>query len=253
LDNRREYERALKDVVRFLGEAAENDERRIAEGVEQHKAKTDEEPDAEAMRRIQAKDCASAEARAERARHLVKIGALIDDGSAGQAQSRRWVGRGLHPKRREAGPLRLTPGDRGPLAERFGAPKITGDTPAEERQAVVERFQKDPATRLLVCNVRAGGVGLTLTAASNVAFCELGWTPAEHDQAEDRCHRIGQRGSVGAWYLLAKDTIDTEIHALIEKKQATVNVATEGVAETGNAVFSDLKVLLAKRVGSQEG
>ncbi len=140
------------------------------------------------------------------------------------------------------------------LSERFEAPKITGDTPAKSRQATVDRFQGDPDTRLLVCNVRAGGVGLTLTAASNVAFCELGWTSAEHDQAEDRCRRIGQRGSVNAWYLLAEDTIDTQIYALIEKKRAVVDAATEGVTETaGTDILSEIKKLLAKGTEDEGG
>jgi SNF2 family DNA or RNA helicase len=79
-----------------------------------------------------------------------------------------------------------------------------------------------------VLNLAAGGVGLTLTAASNVAFVELGWTPGGHDQAEDRSHRLGQHDSVTAWYLLGEDTIDQDIYALIEEKRAVVTAATDG-------------------------
>ena len=75
------------------------------------------------------------------------------------------------------------------------------------------------------------GVGITLTAASNVCFVELDWTPAAHDQAEDRCHRITQHDSVNAWYLLAQNTIDTYIYELIQAKRAVVDAATEGDAE----------------------
>jgi SWI/SNF-related matrix-associated actin-dependent regulator of chromatin subfamily A-like protein 1 len=253
IDNRREYERALRDVVRFLGEAAENDERRMHEAVERHKAETGGEPDAEAMRRIRAKVRASAEARAERARQLVKIEALKTTAARGKLEAvARWVEDFLESGEK----LVLFGWHRGivdALAERFGAPKITGDTPAEDRQGVVDRFQGDPDTRLLVCNVRAGGTGLTLTAASNVAFCELGWTPAEHDQAEDRCHRIGQRGSVNAWYLLAENTIDTEIYTLIDKKRVVVDAATEGAPEAaGTDVLSDLEKLL-EETGVDQG
>lgn len=246
LDNRREYPRALRDVVRFLGEAAANDQRRIAEGIERHKARTGEEPDAEAVGRIQTRVRASAEARAERARQLVEIEALKRTAARGKLPAvAHWVADFL-----ESGEKLVLFGWHreivDTLAEKFGAPKITGDTTTASRQGAVHQFQHDPATRLLVCNVRAGGVGLTFTAASHVAFCELGWTPAEHDQAEDRCHRIGQTDSVNAWYVLAEHTIDTHIHALIEKKRATIDAATEGLTEAADAdVVSDLTRVLA--------
>ncbi len=72
--------------------------------------------------------------------------------------------------------------------------------------------------------------GITLTRASNVAFLELEWTPAMHDQAEDRCHRIGQRDAVTAWYLLAANTIDETMARLIQRKRATVAAVTDGRA-----------------------
>jgi SNF2 family DNA or RNA helicase len=107
------------------------------------------------------------------------------------------------------------------------------------RQANVDRFQTDANCRLIVCSLRAGGVGITLTAASNVCFLELGWTPAEHDQAEDRCHRIGQKESVTAWYILADGTLESEIAALIEEKRSVVNAATDGGKRTTDLSIID--------------
>jgi SNF2 family DNA or RNA helicase len=79
--------------------------------------------------------------------------------------------------------------------------------------------------------------GITLTRASNVCFLELEWTPAMHDQAEDRCHRIGQHDAVTAWYLLAADTIDETIAALLERKRGIVGAVTDGRRdETGSLV-----------------
>ena len=74
--------------------------------------------------------------------------------------------------------------------------------------------------------------GITLTRASNVAFLELEWTPAMHDQAEDRCHRIGQRDAVTAWYLLAANTIDETMARLIQRKRAIVAAVTDGPRST---------------------
>ena len=62
--------------------------------------------------------------------------------------------------------------------------------------------------RLFPANLKAGGVGLTLTRASNVGFWELGWNPSTHDQAEDRCARIGQRNAVTCFYFMARASID---------------------------------------------
>ena len=79
-----------------------------------------------------------------------------------------------------------------------------------------------------------------MTAASNVAFLELGWTPAAHDQAEDRVHRIGQEEAVTAWYLLAADTIDERIAAVIERKRELVRAATDGASVGQEAVLDEL-------------
>ena len=82
--------------------------------------------------------------------------------------------------------------------------------------------------QLIVCATRAAAQGITLTRASNVCFLELEWTPAIHDQAEDRCHRIGQRDAVTAWYLLAADTIDETMARLIQRKREIVDAVTDG-------------------------
>jgi hypothetical protein len=101
-----------------------------------------------------------------------------------------------------------------------GCAAVLGDMEIQDRQKAVDRFQEDPACNLIVCSLKAAGVGLTLTASSDVAFAEFGWTPGDMDQAEDRCHRIGQKDSVTAWYLEGNGAgIDEKMLALIEEKR----------------------------------
>jgi SWI/SNF-related matrix-associated actin-dependent regulator 1 of chromatin subfamily A len=67
-----------------------------------------------------------------------------------------------------------------------------------------------------------------LTAAQDVLFVELPWTPADVDQTYSRCHRLGQVGSVTATYLLASGTVDESIYHVVEQKRAVVDAATDG-------------------------
>ena len=115
------------------------------------------------------------------------------------------------------------------LLARFpAAAHIMGRDPAAAREAAVQAFQAPDGPQLLIGATRVAGQGITLTRASNVAFLELEWTPAMHDQAEDRCHRIGQRNAVTAWYLLAADTIDETMAELIQRKRGIVAAVTDG-------------------------
>ena len=93
---------------------------------------------------------------------------------------------------------------------------------------------------MIVCSLEVAGQGLTLTRASSVAFLELDWTPARHDQAEDRCHRIGQRDAVNAYYLLAAETVDETIARLLERKRAVIGAVTDGRAEDEEGVVDAL-------------
>ncbi len=122
------------------------------------------------------------------------------------------------------------------LVERFpDALHLLGRDSIAAREAAVQGFQAG-ASQLLVCATRVAGQGITLTHASNVAFLDLEWTPATHDQAEDRCHRIGQHDAVTAWYLLAAQTIDETMLELIERKRKVVDAVTDGRSQAEEAV-----------------
>ncbi|WP_210494985.1 DEAD/DEAH box helicase [Patulibacter sp. SYSU D01012] len=121
------------------------------------------------------------------------------------------------------------------LARFPGALHVLGDDSATARDDAVRRFQagahldiERPAERLIVCSMRAAAQGITLTRASNVAFLELDWTPAMHDQAEDRVHRIGQQDAVTAWYLLAPGTIDDEMATILGRKREVIDAVVDG-------------------------
>lgn len=99
---------------------------------------------------------------------------------------------------------------------------ILGGANTDQVEAHKDAFMTGDV-RVMVCSTKAAGVGHTLTAASDVLMVEQSWTPADHWQAEDRLHRIGQDKHVTCHYLLLADTIDGWSYALIEGKANTVN------------------------------
>ena len=105
---------------------------------------------------------------------------------------------------------------------------ILGSDSISSRQQAVDAFQSADGPQLIVCALKAASQGITLTRASNVAFLELDWTPARHDQAEDRLHRIGQDSAVTAWYLLAPETIDETMAELLQRKRGLIDAVTDG-------------------------
>ena len=131
------------------------------------------------------------------------------------------------------------------FAKAFGkqAVLLTGRTPVKKRQALVDRFQQDDGVRVFLANIIAGGVGLNLTAASQVVFNDLDWVPANHWQAEDRAYRIGQTRTVNVTYLVGTDTIDDFVQAVLDTKGTLVNAVVEGGAMAGDLPGSVLDEL----------
>lgn len=112
------------------------------------------------------------------------------------------------------------------LAAELDAPMIYGGMSHTARQGVVDDFSAEDGPRAVVCSVAAAGVGLNLQRASRVLFVESPWTPAECEQAEDRCHRIGQTETVNVEYLHAADTIDAHIAAVVARKRRIADQVT---------------------------
>lgn len=97
---------------------------------------------------------------------------------------------------------------------------ITGDTPQEERDRLVQRFQNDPKCKVFFGSIRATGEGITLTSASTVIFFENDWTASKMAQCSDRAHRIGQKDNVLVKYYILPGTIDAHmIQTWIRKEE----------------------------------
>ncbi len=201
LDNEREYRQAEEDVITWLREQPLE------------------------LSELEARVAATL--RAERLAQLNVLRRLASRGKLSAALA--WI----HDFRESEEPLVVFSGSREVqehLLKRFpDALHIVGDDPVEKREAAVQSFQAGGGD-LIVCATRIAGQGITLTRASNVAFLDLEWTPAMHDQAEDRLHRIGQDESVTAWYLLAAQTIDETMVELIARKRGIVGAVTDGRA-----------------------
>lgn len=120
--------------------------------------------------------------------------------------------------------------------------RIDGSVSNERRKAAVDAFQQDPAVRAALLSINAAGVGLTLTAASVVVFAELWWTPGALIQAEDRAHRLGQRGELEVHYCTAVDTADDLIWRTIKDKLGVVSSVLESNGGgRGSNVFADMR------------
>lgn len=116
---------------------------------------------------------------------------------------------------------------------------ITGQTPDDERQQLVDDFQNEDDIEVLIGTIGAMGTGLTLTAGTVVIFMDEPWNKALKDQAEDRCHRIGTTQNVTIYTLMCKDTIDERIHDLVEKKGAMSDALVDGKVNVSNSLILD--------------
>jgi SWI/SNF-related matrix-associated actin-dependent regulator 1 of chromatin subfamily A len=220
LENEREYRLAEEDVIAWLREQPLE------------------------LRELEARVAAAL--RAERLAQLNALKRLAARGKTGPALA--WIADFLASDE----PLVVFAGNREVqelVLERFpDALHLLGRDSITQREAAVHAFQDPDGPQLIVCATRVGAQGITLTRASNVAFLDLEWTPAIHDQAEDRCHRIGQQDAVTAWYLLAAETIDETMIELIARKRGIVGAVTDGRRDESEALIQGVvRELRAKK------
>ena len=114
------------------------------------------------------------------------------------------------------------------------------DGKTRNRQERVERFQGDPDCKLFLISLKAGGVGLNLTAADYVFLLDPWWNPAVEAQAIDRAHRVGQTRTVFAYRLICRDTVEEKIAELQKKKRSLADAILAG--DDSGSVLQDLSV-----------
>jgi len=99
---------------------------------------------------------------------------------------------------------------------------VRGGMSDKQKQLSVDRFQEDDSCKVFVGQIKAAGVGLTLTKAEIVIMNSLDWVPGNHEQAEDRAYRIGQKETVNIYYMLIDDTIDTLVWDILNEKKKII-------------------------------
>jgi SWI/SNF-related matrix-associated actin-dependent regulator 1 of chromatin subfamily A len=110
------------------------------------------------------------------------------------------------------------------IVEHFGkaAVRLDGSMSKPDRQNSVDRFQTDPKVKVFVGNIKAAGVGITLTAAEAVIMNDLSFLPSDHSQAEDRAYRYGQKNNVLVYYPIFENTIEGIIYDILNKKKQVI-------------------------------
>jgi len=120
---------------------------------------------------------------------------------------------------------------------------LHGAIPVKQRRTLVERFQEDETVPFFVLSLKAGGAGLTLTAASHVVHFDRWWNPAVENQATDRAFRIGQKKNVLVHKFVCRGTVEERIDALIESKRGLSKALLAGGGEINLTEMTDEAVL----------
>jgi len=106
--------------------------------------------------------------------------------------------------------------------------EIHGGIPITKRGGIVKRFQEPTGPRAIVVQTRAGGLGITLTAADTAVFFSLDYSFENYDQARARIHRIGQKSNCTYYHLMARDTIDEKVLVALREKRDLAAVVVDG-------------------------
>ena len=130
----------------------------------------------------------------------------------------------------------------------FKVVTITGEDTLDQRQDALETFKNDKGTRVIVCSIMTAGAGIDgLQAAHNMMFVERTWRPSDHQQAEDRIHRIGQTEACFIEYLDMENSIDEYMAKILENKAMIAAQVIDGKIEQDNFVDEVMDAILNER------
>ncbi|KAL4786279.1 SNF2 family N-terminal domain-containing protein [Aspergillus varians] len=128
----------------------------------------------------------------------------------------------------------------------IGYARYDGSMRNDLREASLEKLRNNQATRVLLCSLRAGALGLNLTAASRVVIMEPFWNPFVEEQAIDRVHRLNQTLDVKIYKMVIKDTVEERILDLQDRKRELANVTIEGKTASAKLTMNDMMALFGK-------
>ena len=135
------------------------------------------------------------------------------------------------------------------IIQHFGktAVRLDGSMSKPERQNSVDKFQEDDKVKVFVGNIKAAGVGITLTAAEAVIMNDLSFLPSDHSQAEDRAYRYGQKNNVLVYYPIFENTIEGIIYDILNKKKQVIATVMGDVKNDVDLVEEIMKQINQRR------
>jgi len=135
------------------------------------------------------------------------------------------------------------------IYEHFGksAVRLDGSMSKTQRQDSVDRFQEDDKVKVFIGNIKAAGVGITLTAAEAVIMNDLSFLPSDHSQSEDRAYRYGQKNNVLVYYPIFENTIEGIIYDILNNKKKIIGTVMGDTQDETNVVEEILKEISRMR------
>ena len=135
------------------------------------------------------------------------------------------------------------------IVEHFGksAVKLDGSMSKDERQKSVDRFQTDEKIQVFAGNIKAAGVGITLTSAEAVIMNDLSFVPSDHSQAEDRAYRYGQKNNVLVYYPIFENTIESIIYDILQNKKNIFEIVMGDSTQKGDILEQILNEISMRR------